>query len=94
MAKLHKTLFQLLLLVFLVQFSGCGGAKLDPALQKAREDTIEIFDKLSAAEQVGFLTTFRTSAEKAARESFTGSELNARLKFIKNLEADLKKRKK
>lgn len=75
---------QLFFLVFLVNFIGCGGGKLDPALQKVREDTIVIFDKLSAAEQVGFLTTFRSSAEKAARATFTGSELNARLKFIKN----------
>ncbi len=94
MAKLHLKFLQLLLLVFLVQFLGCGGEKLDPALQKAREDTIEIFDRLSAEEQVGFLISFRPSGEAAARATFKGSELDARLKFIKNLEADLKKRQK
>lgn len=94
MTRFRNRIFQILLLAFLVQFWGCGGQKLDPALQKVRDDTIKVFDKLSAEEQTGFLTTFRTTAEKLANETFTGSELKARLKFIKDLDAELRKRKK
>ena len=85
--RFRNRILQLLPLAFLVQFSGCGGQKLDLALQKVRDDTIKVFDKFSAEEHSGFLKTFRTTVEKVANETFTGSELKARLKFIKDLDA-------
>lgn len=94
MANHGSKIIHLFIFAMLLQFVGCGGSKLDPALQKVRDDTIHVFDKLSAVEQAGFLTTFRPVAEKTARETFTGSELKARLKFIKELDDDLRKRKK
>ena len=94
MPTLQNRTIQFLLLLFLFQISGCGNTKLDPELQKARKDTIEIFDKLSAAEQEGFLTTFRSTAEKVANKSLSGSELKTRLKFINDLDAELRRRKK
>jgi len=66
----------------------------DPTWDAARQQTIAIFDALSAQEQAGFFTTFRSSAEDAARQAFSGDALARRLRQIRTLEADLRSRQK
>ena len=84
--------FLLLLLLLSLFTLGCGAR--DPALDQAWDTTVGIFDSLPASEQVGFLQTFRPSAESTAKNTFSGSQLSERLAFIAELDAELRKRRK
>jgi hypothetical protein len=85
--------FLLLLLLSLFTL-GCGDQTRDPALDQAWDTTVKIFDSIPASEQVGFLQTFRPSAESTAKKTFSGSELSERLAFIAELDAELRARRK
>ncbi|MEO2022138.1 MAG: hypothetical protein ABGX05_09935 [Pirellulaceae bacterium] len=90
---MRKKGFILLLLLSLFTL-GCGNQARSPELEKAWTTTIELFDSFPEAAQTGFLSTFRPSAESAARKNLSGSELSERLEFIAELDAELRKRQK
>ena len=66
----------------------------NPQLAQAWNEVVNLFDGYSAKEQADFLLTFGPSGEAAARETFKGQQLAERLKFIGELEAELRRRKK
>lgn len=66
----------------------------NPQLAQAWNEVVVLFDGYSAQEQADFLLTFRPAGEKAARENLKGRQLAERLKFIGELEAELRRRKK
>ncbi|MED5584954.1 MAG: Amuc_1100 family pilus-like protein [Verrucomicrobiota bacterium] len=66
----------------------------NPQLAQAWNEVVVLFDGYSAKEQADFLLTFRPAGEKAARENLKGRQLAERLKFIGELEAELRRRKK
>jgi len=90
---MRKRGFILLLLVSLFTL-GCADQARDAALDQMWDSTVELFDGLPADAQDGFLTTFRSSAESSAKTNLSGSVLSARLDFIAELDAELRRRKK
>ena len=86
----------LIILLLSIVAASCGDSAktYDPQLMEAREATITMFDALPAVEQGGFLATFKPSADYTASQAFTGQDLDDRLEFIRDLDSELRSRRK